>query len=387
MDGGIEVLTKELAKIGVNITTFMERVDAAQKALGDRMRAVEQKLDEKPRGGALGGGGGDELADILEKNEHLAAYRKGATRAIEFEVPRALLAKTAILSPYPLTNDQPLVAPDRIPGIVPPAVRRFMIRDLLPQVPTTSNLVEFTQELMFTNNAGPQYDGTSPSAGTEGALKNESALTFQLSSAPVTTIAHFIPASRQILDDAPALAQFINARLTYGLKVEEERELLSGSGTNAELSGLITNATAFAGGSTNLTALDALALAIGQLVAANFFPTGIVLSPADWYSSKVLLAKDSQNRYLFGDPGATTSPNLWGVPVAVSNAMASGHFLVMDGARAATIYDRETVVVRVAEQHQDWFARNMVAILVEERIALGITNSAAMVYGAMSFAG
>lgn len=47
----------------------------------------------------------------------------------------------------------------------------------------------------------------------------------------------------------------------------------------------------------------------------------------------------------------------------------------------------EGAIVRVAEQHQDWFARNMVAILVEERLALAITNTAAMMYGSLNFVG
>jgi HK97 family phage major capsid protein len=390
---GIDILERALADHGIALKKFTEASQEREKkanerseSLSARLQAIEQKLDGKAPAGALGAGA-DELADLLSKSDALAAYRKGQTRAIEIEVPRALLMKAAILSPYPVSNDQPVVAPDRSTGIVPPAVRRFMIRDLLPQVTTTSNLVEFTQEQSFTNNAGPQFDSTSPDPHSESALKNESAITFLLANTPVVTLAHFIPASRQILDDAPALAQFINARLVYGLKLEEEDELLTGSGSNGELSGLITNATTFSGGSTNLTALGALALAIGQLIAANFAPGAIVLSPADWYSSKILLAKDTQGRYIFGDPGSAAEPRLWGIPVAVSNAMTAGHFLVMDGQRAATIYDRENATVRVAEQHSDWFARNMVAVLAEERLALAITNTAAMVYGALTFAG
>jgi len=86
------------------------------------------------------------------------------------------------------------VIPAHRPGIVNAPQRRFTIRDLFPNVPTNSNLVEFASELVFTNNAGPQGGFTSPTSVTgEGEIKPESAMTFQLSNTPVITLAHFIP--------------------------------------------------------------------------------------------------------------------------------------------------------------------------------------------------
>ena len=59
----------------------------------------------------------------------------------------------------------------------------------------------------------------------------------------VITIAHWIPASRQVLDDAPMLQSYINVRMTYGLKLEEEDELLNGDGsqTSGQINQLIQN--------------------------------------------------------------------------------------------------------------------------------------------------
>ncbi|WP_264755294.1 phage major capsid protein [Klebsiella michiganensis] len=48
----------------------------------------------------------------------------------------------------------------------------------------------------------------------EGALKPKSDIKFELKSAPVRTIAHYFKASRQILDDAPGLASYIDAVLS-----------------------------------------------------------------------------------------------------------------------------------------------------------------------------
>jgi hypothetical protein len=50
------------------------------------------------------------------------------------------------------------------------------------------------------------------------------------SRSPVITLAHWIPASRQILADAKMLMSYIDQRLRYGLLFEEEREVLTSTG-------------------------------------------------------------------------------------------------------------------------------------------------------------
>ncbi|MDK4627576.1 phage major capsid protein, partial [Kingella kingae] len=64
-------------------------------------------------------------------------------------------------------------------------------------------------EKLLTNNADVVAEGT---------LKPESTLTFEPTSAPVVTIAHWIQATRQILSDAPMLESYISTRLIQGLK-------------------------------------------------------------------------------------------------------------------------------------------------------------------------
>lgn len=61
----------------------------------------------------------------------------------------------------------------------------------------------------------------------------------------VTTIAHWVLATRQILDDVPMLQSYVDGRLRYGLALVEENQLLNGSGTGTDLAGIYTQATAF----------------------------------------------------------------------------------------------------------------------------------------------
>lgn len=349
-----------------------------------RMLEIEQK-GGRNYGGAIGGEGGIvEMADMIIKSDQLASFIKGSTTSCQITVPR-MMFKTAILNST--GTGQPLVPPDYRPGIVYAPQRKLTIRDLFSVFTTTSNLVDFCRELVYTSNAGPQGGPTSPIGNGEGELKPESAITFELAQVPVVTIAHWIPASRQVLSDAPALQNHLDQRLLYGLKLKEELALLTGDGTVGEINGMINNASAFTGGATNQTALDTLAIAMAQLTASEFTPTGIILNPADWFSSSIILAKTSYGEYIFGDPGEATEPSLWGLQVCLTNSMTKGKFLVLDGPRTGYVVDREDATVRVAEQHADFFVRNMVAILAEERLALIIEQGSAMVYGTLSNAG
>ena len=69
------------------------------------------------------------------------------------------------------------------------------------------------------------------------------------------------------------------------------------------------------------------------------------------------------------------------MPVVVTDAMLTDSFLVGDFGRAARLYDRQQAAVEVATQHADFFTRNMVAILAEERLALTINRPDLLVHG------
>ncbi|WP_368537382.1 phage major capsid protein, partial [Enterobacter hormaechei] len=129
-----------------------------------------------------------------------------------------------------------LIQPMQIPGIIMPGLRRLTIRDLLAQGRISSNALEYVREEVFTNNAD---------VVAEKALKPESDITFSKQTANVKTIAHWVQASRQVMDDAPMLQSYINNRLMYGLALKEEGQLLNGDGTGDNLEGLNKVATAY----------------------------------------------------------------------------------------------------------------------------------------------
>ena len=353
------------------------------KELRTRMVEVEQKAAHRP---AAGGDTPKSMGQIVSASDQYQGaqkrYKGGAKTPMDAVNVGSFHQKASIFGTgnQVAVTQSAIVAPDFRPGIIMPGLQRMTVRDLLAQNTTQSNLIVFAKENVFTSNAGPQYDASPGS--TEGALKNESAITFTLSNTPVVTLAHWLPASEQILDDAPMLQGYVDGRLRYGLMLEEEHELLTGDGTAGTLTGLNNSATAFAGGATNQSALDTILKAFLQIRLSFFEPTGVVMHPTDW--TNLMLLKDTLGRYLFSDPQGTTQPRLWGKDVVATPSQTLGQFTAGAFLLAAEIYDRQDATVEISKEHADFFIRNMVAILCEERLALAIYRSAAIVKGSIS---
>jgi HK97 family phage major capsid protein len=285
--------------------------------------------------------------------------------------------KTAIINAT--GQNQPLVPDMRVPGIIAQPERMFTIRDALPSGRTTSNLVQFTRENVFTNNADPQY----VSPAVENVLKPESGITFTLANAPVVTLAHFIPVSRQVLDDAPQLQSYVNGRLMYGLKLVEEDQLLNGDGNSGNISGLLDtgNFTAYNRNVVGDTEIDTLRRAITQAALSEYTADTIVLNPADWEA--IELTKASDGMYVWTNPAMMAGPQLWGKRVIPTNSITAGKFLVGAFSMGAQIWDRMDAAVQISYEDSDNFRKNMATLLCEERLALTVYRPAAFISGSI----
>lgn len=264
-----------------------------------------------------------------------------------------------------------LVQPDRAAPVMLPD-RRMTIRALLAPGNTSSSAIEYDRETGFTNSANPV---------AEGALKPQSEIQYEEVTSPVRTIAHWMRASVQILDDAPGLRSMIDSRLRYGLAFREEVQLLNGDGVGQNIRGLITAATAYSapGGLVAGQMIDTVRLGMLQVALAEYPANGIVLNPIDWAFIEML--KDSAGGYLIGNPQGGIEARLWGLPVVATQAMVVDKFLVGAFDMAAQIFDRQDATVEVSTEDQDNFIRNKVTIRAEERLALAIYRPEALVYG------
>jgi len=328
---------------------------------------------------------GHALADAIMRSDGFRAFNGKSTPSFQIDVPTSLISRNVTQVFSAVTNDgsQTLVQTDRGPEyIVTAPQRRLTIRALFTQIPTSSDAIERPSESTFTSGANFQGGTTSPTGRGELALKEESNVSFSLTKTVIQTIAHWITASRQILSDARLLQTHLERRLIYFLNLKEEGEFLTGSD---QITGINQNATAFSGGATNQTRLDTLAKAANQLAVSDYSPSGFILHPTDWLNCQ--LEKDTQGRYILGDPAAMTLPMLWGLPVVPTPSQTQGTFTVLDAARYGWIADREEASVRISENVNDAFLRNQVHLLCEKRTALITELGAAAVTGSIATPG
>lgn len=305
---------------------------------------------------------GQPLAERIVKSAHVADFLKGASNGVRIPLTAAEF-KTAITATG--TQNDPLTNTLR-PSIAEGARRRLLLRDLLIGAPTNEAAIEYPTEASFTNNAGSQN-------GQNTAL-SESGLTFSLSFQPVETIGHYVHVSKNVLQDSGVLDAFLRSRLLYGLRLEEENQILNGNGSSGELDGILNtgNFTAFNRTQSPLdTARDTIGRALTQVELADYDPNGIVLNPVDWETIKLSLKNENVQYRLFG------------VPVAVSNSITSGTFLVGDFTRGAVLFDRQEASIEVSEYHDSNFEKGLVTLLATERVGLVVTNPGALIKGSL----
>jgi HK97 family phage major capsid protein len=366
---------KNLGKVTDETKASADKALTEMGTFSTRLADIEQKVARRTTASV------DEaksLGELFIQDEQVKAFLAGNKRGlarltIEGKTVINLSSGTATVGATTSVGTS-LVTPERV-GLVPLPQRKLVVRDLISPGQTSSNNIEYARQVTFQNLAATV---------AETGQKPQSDMTFNLVSAPVRTIAHFMKASRQILDDSPQLRSFIDEILTYGLKFVEDQQLLTGDGTGQNLTGLVTAATAYSAPFTEpggTTAIDRIRFAILQAALALYPSTGIVLNPQDWTVIETL--KDSLGRYIVGDPQGQATPMLWGLPVVESIAMASGNFLTGAFRGAAQIFDRLQTEVLVSTEDTDNFQKNMVTIRAEERLALAIYVPGAFITGTL----
>jgi HK97 family phage major capsid protein len=357
-------------RIDSETKSAIESLATKAAELTDKCVALERKLSAGAED--MHGSRQDSAGELLVKSEAFQAMQQGRAKFARVELKAAIINAQG--------QNQPLVADMRVPGIIANPNRILTIRDALPVGRTGSNLVQFTKENVFTDNAGPQVSGTSPDV-FENVNKPESGITFTLANAPVVTLAHFIPVSRQVLDDAPQLESYVNSRLTYGLKLEEEDQILNGNGLSGNISGLLTsgNNVVYNRAATGDTSIDALRKAITQAALAEYPVDTIVINPADWEAIELTKATDGQ--YITANPMNAMPAQLWGKRIVPTNSIAAGTFLVGAFMMGAQIWDRMDAAVQISYEDGDNFKKNMATLLAEERLALTVYRPAAFIKG------
>src|SRR5690554_1916173 len=372
---------KQFGETSAETAKQIKSVEATLESLASDIKSIDEKHQERideleaKSNRLLNGGGeakktmGDQFIESEAYAEIKARGFRGESSSVEIKDITGLPASAgALLTPY--LRDAILREPDRT----------LFVRQLLNNVPVNTDAVQIFRELAFDNQAGfqPAPSGNPVQLGE----KPKSDITFESDTVTIETIAHYIIASRQILSDVPRLRAYIDQRLVYGLNLKMDEQILYGDGNGQNFTGLLVDPAVQDVGAmaAGVTIIDHVRDAVTMAQQANYYNVnGLVIRPQDW--AEIEKAKGDDGHYIWVNVQDGGTPRLWRVPVVVSNAMEEGDFILGDWTMGASLYTREGISVRTSESHADLFVRNGVAILAEERAALGVELPLAFVKG------
>jgi HK97 family phage major capsid protein len=360
--------------------------EQASESVAAKAAAFEQVREEvAERFGSVG-----EAFLASDEFKSLQGGRNGANMPSPFQYKGALTTANGynvkdIYSAMPSGTPGQFGSIQRDPIVIPPQ-RTRRVRDLFPVRTTSAAIIEYFRMTGFTNNAATVAErGTDGGGNPIFGAKPQSTMTFEGVQAPVRTIAHWEAAHRNVLADEPQLRSIIDNELMYGLRLQEDAQILSGDGTGENLTGVLNTAGIqnydWANGATTPvpdTKADAIRRAATLSFLAYYEPTGVVLHPNDW--EDIELTKDSNGQYLVAVSVALGGePRVWRLPVVETPAIAEGTALVGAFGTGAQLYDREQANIRISEQHSDFFVRNAIVVLAEQRLAMAVKRPEAFV--------
>jgi HK97 family phage major capsid protein len=322
-----------------------------------------------------GGKNGANMPSPFQLGASLTTHGAYGVKDVYSALPSGTLGRGADAQFGSIQRDPMVMSPQRVKRV----------RDLFPSRTTTAAVIEYFRMLGFTatgggtNNAGTVAERNSGNTGF--AAKPQSSMVFEGHQAPVRTIAHWEAAHRNVLADEPQLRSIIDNELMYGLRLQEDAQILNGDGSGENLTGVLNTAGiqeyAWSDGAYSATPgmsdtkADAIRRAATLSFLAYYEPSGVVLHPNDW--EDIELTKDGNGQYLVAVSVAMGGePKVWRLPVVETPAIPEGTALVGAFGTGAQLYDREQASIRISEQHSDFFVRNAIVVLAEQRLALAV---------------
>ena len=369
-------LREELEALQQQLDDLRERIEADDEEAMDEAEKLSEAIEEKKaeirraekKAALLQNIGKKEKEDnpmevktMNTLGENFVEHLKTATVGKRFDVaaPAFKAATDTQMSPAAAVDFATTYDKNVVTGVRTPLV----IRDLFGAEQISGSTLVYLVEGAIQG---------APAVTAEGAEKPQ--IHFA-DPAPKTVslakVACHIKESDEYITDYPFLASAINGRLLYELGLVEQNKLVTDlTGTSGIQTGTYA-ANATASGIADAILQAAMDVQNGSGFAAD----AIVLNPADWYTLRV--GKDSDLRYYGGGYfGDQAIPNLWGIQVCVSTAVASGTILVGAFKTCASVVTNGGVSVEAVNTNEDDFVKNLMTIRAEERLALAVRRPA-----------
>jgi HK97 family phage major capsid protein len=360
---------EDTKKVSTETKNALDAIGMKQKELADEILLIKQKAAAKGANSSNVNGGSGWGSQIVKNNAFVELSRGDRNKA-RFEIANNTITSTTTT-----------VGADHRPGVIPGAFTPLNLESLFKHIPTVSNMIEYTRENVFTNSAAETADSIDTP---------ESSITFTLVQQPVSTVSHWLKISKQLAADHAALVEYINARLSWGVQRKVDAQIASGNGTPPNMSGLlqtgnfVTHGYTAAQFGTPLAKHRLIRRVISDMRAGGYAPNAILLNPADWLAFDLDLLSSTPAALSSSDIANGFKPMLFGVPVVESGSITADTFAVVDTFAAASVYDRQDVLVEMSDSDDDNFTKGLITVKATRRLALAIEQVGAIRGGDLS---
>lgn len=311
-----------------------------------------------------------------ERKEELASYTSKGRRSLQFELKTVGdigSGNFTISGTHGFVNPAELFAPGRKPYEI------SHIRDLVTVTPLGAGT-----DVYVIRDSGGEGGPTSVAAA---AAKPQSDRDWVKTLVPITKIAHYYKMPEEYLADIVWLQSEITGVGVEELMAKEDSMFLTNSAAG-EFSGLNQsfNSTAFSAPSGMSGAIpasnnyDVLVAAWTQLRNLKSSATAVLVHPTDY--AIMILEKDDNNNYVFGAPNQVI-PNLFGAPIIPHTAVTSDKYFLGDFTKVK-VGQRAGLSVRFYDQNEDDAIKNMVTVVIEERVTMAADRNDRIIYGDFS---
>lgn len=337
------------------VKSAQSSVDAAQKAqeIIEGLAATDAPAEKEA---VMANTLGEFAAEIIKE--------KGADAHEKFNIVTPLFKAAA-----PMTTPSSIgyALADYDKNIVVQPRRPLMVADLFGSETISGNALTY-----YVESATVEGGVSTVAEGAEKPLTSFGDPTAKTVS--LVKIAAHYKESDELIEDAPWLASSINNRGIYLHQKYVEDFLI---GTLSGTSGL--------GTSDDATADGIFKAMMTVQENSGFAADAIVINPADY--QKLRLAKDGMGQYYgggffygeYGNGELAEQPRLWGLRTVVSSAVSAGTCYVGAFKLGASVVRKGGMAVNIANQNEDDFIKNMITIVIEERLALAVRYPAAFV--------
>ena len=219
--------------------------------------------------------------------------------------------------------------------------------DVLGKISTSSGTVTWYE-----------WPGTYPLAAVvpEGAAKPGTDIVPVPHTDALDTYAHWQALSRQALEDIPMVQSVVTNALQGGVLAALE------AAAAAALAGAGLPVT------TNPDLLAGIRIAVGNVQSRGYAsPNAVLLNPADFANMDLAVMAATVN-------GPTRTGSVWGVPAIAVGAIPAGTAYVGDFNTAVNLFARNQVSAFMTDSHQDFFIKNLLVILAEQRALIAVTQ-------------